>query len=207
MSTLTSLLPLRWGFLFVCMCACVCECGQCLRSHTAEDDRFFLFPAAIQWQWLLSRWWRLILTSPPCSDLSSLDWCQSLAPLSCSLWVHMCSCPAVSRKHCILELTHHLWSSPFFFPPFLVGRGVVWTSHLELSIPQPLILCTRWGFVLISDYCKERLLWWGLRDPSIHGYSGKSPGIIRILCPFSRIIEVASCLGPMICLATGPWHL
>lgn len=44
----------------------------------------------------------------------SREWCM----LSQPLWRHMCSCPAVSRKHCFLVVTHHLWFFDSFHPLF-----------------------------------------------------------------------------------------
>lgn len=121
MSTLASRSIQLWGFFFVW----VGPAGvwSTYQSHTAEEDLFFpsqelsdgsgslvdggFSPLRLLYAQILSRW----------------SWCQSLA---ChAIWVYTFSCPAVSEKHSVLELTSHLWSLSPLLPPFLEGRGVV----------------------------------------------------------------------------------
>jgi hypothetical protein len=45
--------------------------------------------------------------------------------------------------------------------------------------------------VLDPRYCKKKLLWQGLGNELIYGYSRMSLAVILLLCSFSRIIVVS----------------
>lgn len=62
-------------------------------------------------------------------------------------------------------------------------------------------------FVLTAVNCKRKLLWWGLRDSLICGYSNKSSGVTFILYPVTRIRVLSSPLGPRTNEARGSWPL
>lgn len=130
-----------------------------------------------------------------------------------SLWVHVSSCPAMSRRTLSLEASSAPGSYtllPFLLEWFLsLGRnGCGEDAHLGLNILQSDALhpdqC--WVSGLVTIFWKEKFLYWGLRA-LIHGYN-KSLGVslmLWILCLVNRIIVERSSLEPMIFLATGFW--
>lgn len=102
----------------------------------------------------------------------------------------------------------HLCSLHSFFPfshnnPLSLGRRkcsicvLFRAEHSEVS--YSLSLGQLWISVLITIYCKQKLLWWELRDTLtlwVKCYVIQS----LILC-LSRIVVVGFLLGPMTCLA------
>lgn len=64
-----------------------------------------------------------------------------------SLWIHICIRPVSSWRHCLLEVIYHLWLLQSFWALFLIDpwalrEGIWWISHLRLSVPKSLTLCT-----------------------------------------------------------------
>lgn len=97
----------------------------------------------------------------------------------------------VSHSLCRLGFSSHSSSKT-------PGEGCDVCVPMEPSSPRShtLSMLTFWESVLITIYCKEELLWWGLRDALIYVYSSKSLGVVLTLCPFSRAIVLDSSLGP-----------
>lgn len=128
MSTLPSLFTLLRGFFVVWPAL---ECGQCTRSHTVEEDRFFLSSVAIRWQWLLSRWWHFIPISPPGSDFIQFELVPIISMQSCSLWVHMQLRCCVLKTLCPWTYPNTSGARHFSFPLSLWGE--VWYEHPAYS--------------------------------------------------------------------------
>lgn len=90
------------------------------------------------------------------------------------------------------------------------GGGLMETSYLGLSSLKSLTLCTLsqlWISVLITISRKKNLLWWGLSDILICGYSNMSLGVILSLYFFSSIVLVSFSLMPMTYQVTYSWPI
>lgn len=59
--------------------------------------------------------------------------------------------------------------------------------------------------VLITIYCKQKLLGWALRDALIYRNNDEIILYFFIVCLFIRIIVIRSPLRPMCCLGTPCW--
>lgn len=127
------------------------------------------------------------------SYLVWLGLAQVLYMLLLLLWVCICNFPAICRRYCrVLPLTiqfgWHNLSVPLLWA--LEEEVIIHISfknvHSTISYFQtPSQL---WIFVLISDYWKEKFLWWELRQVLIYGYSDTSLKGGLIFCPDSKII-------------------
>lgn len=59
--------------------------------------------------------------------------------------------------------------------------------------------------VLIATYCKQKHLWWGLRDALMYGYNPKSLGVVLKVYPLSRITVLGSLLWSTTYLFSPKW--
>lgn len=116
-----------------------------------------------------------------------LELAQVLCMLSRSLWVRVCSCHAVSRKHWsrppLLVLMIFLY--PFHWSFLNCGDGGVWYALHHLLFSAYCLFES-----LCIDYYDE-----DLRDTLFYGYGNKSLGLILILFPFTWITILVSPLG------------
>lgn len=82
-----------------------------------------------------------------------------------SLWVHMCTSPDLSGRHCFHGAIDPFWLLTIFLPSLphrslsLEGRGLMKTLHVGLCAPKPLTLYTPWNSVFVPIYGKKRPFW------------------------------------------------
>lgn len=125
-------------------------------------------------QWLLCLEWDFVFTSFLCWIFDWFDLAQVLFMLASSLWVDTCIIllcleNTISNESSITHL-----GSYNFLPPLLHiswEEGFDENTHLGLSASMSFSLqfVQLWFSVLISIYCKKKLLWWGLIDALISG--------------------------------------
>lgn len=104
---------------------------------------------------------------PPLYILSISEFVQVLWMLSQLPSFHMCSFPAMCRKHCVFEVTQHLlFLQSFHFLSCndiwaLGGQSVLEMSHLELSILDycSLHLDQLWVSGLTAIYFKKNVVY------------------------------------------------
>lgn len=90
------------------------ECGWSTGGHTSKENKLSQLLSTAS----PSQLWVAICAHLPSPCLSWIyaDLCMLLQLLLHLLWVHKCSCPTVSRKHCFIIV---IYSSRSYNPPVL----------------------------------------------------------------------------------------
>ena len=102
--------------------------------------------------WLVSGWEAMFISCLPVAEIHLAYLCWTWAQ---ALWFHMCTSPAVSRRHYFFGVIHPLWFLQsfhiFITEPWALTGGLWWNA------PKSLTSCT----LPCSDLCVSFHLPWG----------------------------------------------
>lgn len=109
----------------------------------------------------------------------------------------ICELQMMCPKDSFLVDSHYLWFLHSFYntPPStmipkpseaMVQYALIRAEHSLVS--YSLCFVQLWVSVLIIIYCKQKLLYWRVKDVLIYGHKNYSLTVRLILCPFGRIV-------------------
>lgn len=117
---------------------------------------------------------------------SGLNIFQILWVLPQYLSVYKCIIPIFSGRCCFLGIIHQLWLLQPFGSLFWIDS---WALKERFDIVISVLHTVQlWISMLITKYCKKKLIWRGLSDKTMIYWYRNMSIVVLLLCLFCRII-------------------